>query len=435
MNNTHKMLRIALAVIGCLLLVFVLPWSVASLAGSTILFGTVITDATQTNTPSAHLPPDMSITLTKYRPDLFPMDTIMRRLDTKRSVVRAKQRKVEWEEVGYIPRGDAANGASGAGASGAAVTFTVDNGGYFRKDDLLYLPDNATAPATTLLVTAVSGNDLTVRAIGSSAYGTVPAIADNEVVKRLGNAKEEFSDASASRAMTPSQFYNYTEIFDAVVGVSGTRKATQNYGEHDFSRMQGDAMFDFRYSLELTGIFGKRSIIPDANSQKTRTTMGGIVSYLSSNDLNYTAGSLTEANLIDFCKQIFSGNAGAKVRLLFTTPNLTAEIDKILISSSTLQSTRDEKVLGVSATRIHSTFGDLMLINHYGLEEMGKSNWGLVVDPQNVRRRPMRPMTTKDVTDKNKDGEAKQWLEECSLEVRYEKTHAVVRDTATDSFA
>ena len=44
-------------------------------------------------------------------------------------------------------------------------------------------------------------------------------------------------------------------------------------------------------------------------------------------------------------------------------------------------------------------------------------------------------MKIKDVTDKDVDGRDQQWQEEATIEVRKEKTHAVIRDTATDSFA
>ena len=107
----------------------------------------------------------------------------------------------------------------------------------------------------------------------------------------------------------------------------------------------------------------------------------------------------------------------------------------MLIASGTLQSTRGENVLGVEATRIHTSFGDVFLVNHPGLNLLGKTNWGLIIDPMEVRRRTLRGMQIKDVTDNDVDGRDKQWIEECTIEVRKEKAHAVVRDSATDSFA
>lgn len=398
----------------------------------------VIGDIRQDTTPDDHLVRDVADDLTWLRPDVFPLDTILRRMETQRGMQRAKQAKVEWEEDEILPREDTvdAPGGQAAGSSGASVTVTVDNGSYWRPEDLAYLPDNATDAGAVLLITAVSGNDLTAYRVESgTSFGTVPALADGEKIIRMSNAKEEMSNASGSRATMPVQKYNRTQIFDTVVAISGTRKATENYTEDDLTRSEKQSLYDYRSGIEYCNIFGKRAVISDPTSGKERRFMGGITFFLSSNDLTYTAGSLTESILIDWMKQLFSGNAGSRTRMFFTTPNLTAEIDKILIASGTLQSTRDERVLGVEANRVHSSFGDLLLINHQGMAEMGKSNYGLVLDPANIRRRPLRPMRSKMVTDNDIDGDAEQWLEECTLEVRYEATHAVVRDSATDSFA
>ena len=397
---------------------------------------TVVADVTETSTPDAHKVRDVSAELTWLRPDIFPLDTILRRMEVRRGSSRAKQVKVEWEEDEILPREDAVDGGTTAGSAGAPKVVPVDNGAYWRKDDLIYLPDNAAAKGSMLYVADVNGNAITVYLVtpGGTSFGTVPALADNERIFRMTNAKQEYSHASGPRTTMPVGLHNLTQIFDTVISISGTRMATENYTIDDYSRSERQVLYDYRSGLEYSTILGKRAKIADPNTGAQRTFQGGITYFLSSNDLTYSAGSLTEANLIDFLKQIFSGNSGSRTRLWFTTPNLTAEIDKILINTSTLQSTRNEKVLGVSANRIHSSFGDVLLINHQGLEEMGKSNYGLVIDPANIRRRPLRRMKTKRIEDSDLDGMAEQWLEECTIEVRYEQTHGVTRDSATDSF-
>lgn len=441
-HGWRKITMMAGAVLGLVvMLALVLP--AASLAKGLGLtlgiaglgLGAAIENITETSTPDDHKVRDVAEDLTWLRPDIYPMDTILRRMEVKRGMKKAKQVKVEWEEDDIIPRTDTANGGETAGSAGASVDVTVATVANWRKDDLIYLPDNATAPGAVLYVSAIAGNDLTVyRVVAGTTFGTVPAIANGETLVRLANAKEEHGYASLSRTTMPVQYFNYPQIFDTVVAISGTRMATENYTEDDYSRSEKQVLYDYRSGLEYATIFGKRAKVADPTTGKQRTFMGGITSFLSTNDITYTTGSLTESILIDWCKQVFTGNAGSKIRLMFTTPNLTAEIDKILITSGSLQSFRDEKVLGVSATRIHSSFGDIMLINHQGMAEMGKSNYGLLIDPKHIRRRPLRPMFRKDVQAPNIDGQAEQWLEEVTTEVRYELTHAVMRDSATDGF-
>lgn len=403
-------------------------WAALTLSSrSTALGSTVVGDVLETTTPADHKVRDVSALLTLIRPSRLPIDTILRRADVRRGSSMATAQKVEWEEDEAIPRESQTAEAEVTPAN--PITITMDHSdGRFRVDDLWYWPDNTvTAAGTITQVTVVSGADVTFRAVGESAYGTF-GCSDNEKCYRLSRGRPEKSTAGASLTTMPAQLYNYTHIFETVVGISGTRLATRNYTMNDAERMEMQALYDFRRDLERNLIFGGRSLIG------SYTYHGGLLQYVSTNDYNYTTGSLTESNLIDMMKQAFTGNSGSALRILFTTPTLTAEIDKILIASGTLQSTRSENVLGVEATRIHSSFGDVMLINHQELEEMGKTNWGVWIDPANVRRKPLRPMKTKDVTANNVDGTDTQWLEECSLEVRYEVTHGVIRDTATDSY-
>lgn len=402
---------------------------------------TVVAGITEQSTPDEHKRVDKSMALSKLRSDIFTLDTVMRNLEQSGQGLggrTAEAVKVQWEEDDELPRADAINGAVSAGSSGASVNWTVDNGNYWRKDDLVYLPDNATTPGTVVYVAGVNGNVLTVyridQATSETAFGTVPAVANNEAIYRLSNAKEDNGNASDPRSTMPVDYYNYVQHMDATISISEIRAATKNYTENDWTRNQEGVLWDFRTSLEMNQIFGNRSKINDPTTGKQRTTQAGITRYLTTNDLTYTTGSLTESNLIDWMRQLFSGNNGSRKRMLFATPRLSADIDKILIASGTLQSSRGEKVLGVNATKIKTTFGELAVMNHPGLNRLGKVNWGLILDPTNVRRVPLINMKTKKVGDNDVHGETKQWYEVTTTEVRKEMTHAVVRDTATDSF-
>jgi hypothetical protein len=382
------------------------------------------------------------MTLSRLRPDVFSLDTIMRRMENSTNGMpteAARAQKVEWEEDDVIPYQDVTSGATSAGSSGAPVDVPVENGSYFREEMLLYLPDNSSAGGAVLFVSEVTGNTLTVyrmdQSTSETSFGTVPAIGSGEKIVILTNGKEEYSNASGAQGTMPAQHYNYTQILDGVISASETRLATENYTEDDWDRNRNNLLWEFRRRIENAMVFGERTKIVDPKSGKTRATMAGITKFLTSNDLTYSNGSLTESNLIDFARQIFSGNNGSRLRWWFSTPQQTAEIDKILINSGTLQSTRDENVLGVEATRVHTTFGDLMLINNQAFEELGKTHWGLVLDPMQIRRRTLRNMKIKNVEDSDQDGRARQWIEEFTVEVRKEMTHAVVRDNSTDSFS
>lgn len=413
-------------------------WTLLPLA----LGATQVSDITETSTPDSHKVRDVSITLSKLRPDRFPLDTIMRRMEASGNGMPtepATQVKVEWEEDDVIEYKTTVDGATSAGSAGNSVTFNVGDQNVIKERDTVYLPENSSNQGAVLYVTGVTGTAITAyrveMATSESDFGTVPALSDGEKVRVLSRAKTEQDNASEAQGTMPAQLYNYTQILDQVVSASNTRLATENYTQEDWDRNRDNNLWEFRRKLENAQVFGERMKFTDPNTGKQVTMMGGITRFLTSNDLTYTAGSLTEGTLIDFAKQIFSGNNGSGLRWSFNTPNLTAEIDKILINSSTLQSSRDENVLGVEATRLHTTFGDLMFINNQAFKELGKTNYGLVLDPMNVRRRTLRNMQiNRNIEDNDVDGRADQWIEEATIEVRKESTHAVIRDTATDSF-
>lgn len=415
---------------------------VSWLALPLVLGATQISDMTETSTPDEHQPRDVSMTLAKLRPDVFTLDTIMRRMEASSNGMPtkpAKQIKVEWEEDDTIEYETTANGATTAGTAGNSVDIEVADSNVVKEKDTLYLPDNSNAQGCVLWASSVSGTTVTAYRVNmdnsETSFGTVPAIADGEAIKVLSRAKTEQDSASDAQGTMPAQLYNYTQILDQVVGASETRLATENYTEDDWSRNRNNNLWEFRRKLENAQVFGERMKFTDPDSGKQVTMMGGITRFIDTNDITYSSGSLDESTVIDIAKQVFSGNNGSRLRWWFTTPNLTAELDKILIASGTLQSTRDENVLGVEATRVHTSFGDLMLINNQAFEEIGKSNYGLILDPMNVRRRTLRNMKiNRNVQANDIDGRADQWIEEATIEVRKEVTHAVTRDSATDSF-
>lgn len=412
---------------------------VLSVLGAVGMLGmaTSISEIRQDTTPANRLVRGVSNRLSKFRSSEFALDTVFRRLSA-RNDTSAKAILHEWQEDDEIPYADTVDGATVAGAAAGSVAVTVDNGARWLADDLIYCPDNATTPGKTLWIASKSTNVLTVYAVdgvSDTAFGTVPAFADAEKFKRMGNAKEEKSNASDSRATMPADFSNQCETQDAVLGISAIRLLSDNYTrEHDWERSEDNTLWDFRRKTEANAVFGNRGAIADPSTGKTRHFQDGLVRYFSTNDLNYTTGSLTEAQMIGFMRTVFSGNNGSNTRLLFSCPALTEDLHKVLASTTTLRGTRDETVMGIVATGIKYAQYKLMIIDWQNGENLGKTNYGLIIDPANAGYRPYRTMQRKNVSDADVDGRDVQWIETQCVEVTKEKTHAVMRDTATDSF-
>lgn len=139
----------------------------------------------------------------------------------------AKSTVHEWVEDSLLPNTDAVNQSSFSPDALTDSTFTVDNGDRFRVGDLVRGEGNK----EVMLVTAVSGDDLTV--VRSYGGTTGEAIADNQKLIIIGNAAIEGADRPETRFTNRSRVRNYTQIFTSSVEVSGSQQAVQSIGVAD----------------------------------------------------------------------------------------------------------------------------------------------------------------------------------------------------------
>lgn len=382
---------------------------------------TTVDDITETTTPSDHKVRDVSQKLAERMPHRFPIDTIMRKLELEEP---AKAEKIEWEEDDIIPRSASANGAVTGGSNTDDIVVQNGEAAIFREDDLIFLPDNSAAPRTVLRVTGVNDSTHTVSVAGLEG-ANVPALDDNEAVIRMSNAKAEKFTKSGSRTTMPEQFWNWVQRFDAVIEISMTRKATKNYTKPDWQRSRDRQLYDFRNNIENTLIAGTRST--QTKGGEKLHTMGGLLHFITTKSISYTASTFDEADLIDIARQVFAGNAGSNTRYWFCDPYMVQDIALVSVDK-VRRSQVESKTLKIMVSRIETEFGNLVVVPHYGLSELGFSRFGLILDMAQVRRRPLRKMKAQrlKLEENGVDADGIQLKEECSLEVRYELTHAVV---------
>lgn len=392
-----------------------------------------VTTLSQQNLPEQHKVRDVSTILSKLEPDLYPLDTILRRM---KKGPAATQTKIEWARTVSLPRTDTIAADSAAGSAGAAKVITVTTPNMWRIDDIIITPGSVTNPP--LLVTAVNytNGQVTVYALDQKStvnvtgYGTVPALTTGDVIAWLGNSKAEGFTQSYSRAQFPTYDYNYCELSDTIVDVTLTRKNTKNYTEDDWKRARREQLKEFRRSLEYKRWFGIRSEVKDpTDPTKDRWTMHGITRFLSKKfnyDKDATGTKITEAMLIDWLASAFGGNNGSPSRFLFADTWLMAELAKCGLTNR--RNLKNEVVLGIKVGMVQTDFGTLFLKHHRGFNEMGKEHYGVIVDMAQVYNRELRPMERKELKlqDIGTDKDAEQYKEQASQEVRNPECHAVI---------
>lgn len=181
----------------------------------------------------------------------------------------------EWLEDALLPNTDAVDDQSISNAI-TETTFTVENGDRFTIGDQIMLGGKA----EVMLVTGVSGNDLTVvRQYGGS---TSAALADDDEIIILGNAALEGDDAPAVRFTNRVRKQNFTQIFTKAVEVSGSQSAVQSIGvEDELDYQKQERLRELLRDLENSVINGVAASSTPEGDSSTRRTMRGIQSFIS----------------------------------------------------------------------------------------------------------------------------------------------------------
>ena len=221
----------------------------------------------------------------------------------------------EWIEDTLLPNTDAVDDASLTGPT-TLTTFTVEHGDRFQVGDQIMLQGKP----EVMLVTGVSGNDLTVvRNYGGS---TNASVVDNDVIVILGNAALEGDDAPAARFTNRVRKQNYTQIFTAAVEISGSQLAARSIGladEMDYQKQE--RIRELLRDLENCVINGYAAGSDPQGSSSVRRTMRGIIASIATNILQPNTGGispgeggssnlLTEAVLNDSLRKVWEQSAG-----------------------------------------------------------------------------------------------------------------------------
>lgn len=391
------------------------------------------------NTQDSRLVRDVDQKITEHKPESFRLDTALRKI--KSAPLEAKY--AEWEEVGQFPRiADIDDTSDLASAVTVEIPLSTAGGSkYYIVNDICRIVDTTTGvdhanfTAKRVRVTAVNHatNKVTVRAYGTGGFENVPAIPANAVALQLirfGHAKTEKDGVGEPRSMKPVQIKNYLHTFEKYVSISKLRKKFKTYTENDLKRAIRQAIYDMRLDMESVFWDGVGFEDTDPDNDEKMFAMKGFSQLVTSNVISLPAvGSITETMFLDWAQQVSDDSHGSDQKMLWVSADLWTEINKIPLIKETLQSQRSERVLGAYVNRIQAGHCELLVGVHKGFKELGKTRFGAIVDPMHMRKRVVEPMQTIDIRPEESGGkreEGRKYLETCTVEIRYEKTHALL---------
>mgnify|MGYP001159337976 CR=1 FL=1 len=203
----------------------------------------------------------------------FPL---LKRLNSSIFNSEVKSHKYEWTERDLRP---VVAKVASATVAADATSMYVDTAGVFNVDDVLQKPDGE-----QVIVTAVAGGTLLTIKHWS---GTPESMVLGETVKRIGVASPQGKDADDMVIVGTEDLYNYTQIFEDVVHLSGSQREALIHGDEKQAQLITRKQKELMEVLQSTLLLGQRA----KNNEEQRYTMGG---------LKYFIDTYAPANAIDF---------------------------------------------------------------------------------------------------------------------------------------
>lgn len=430
-----------------ILLSFIPEWAQGIFgAGSAMLAagpvtGPVTHETTNTEEPN-HFERDVSQIITFKRPHDYPLDTLIRMIGKKE---KARQFKVEWEEVDVRPASDTttAGYTIQAGTAGETAVLTVANVSMWAVDDTGRVGDvdgSTAGEEFRFVVTAVDDDNDQISVSGLNGFNTagdagvdgnrVPSIASGSTLYRMGNAKTELDAQTTEKYQIPGQFYNYCETFMAQLSESEIESHMRAYSGYDYGDKKNLALWDFRSQLESTHLFGHRRerII----GSDRHYFAGGIIPSIS-NTIEFGSGAgavnPTVDDVIDMTEVVFSPNRGSRKRYAFCGSTLVSGLDKIPVGDRRIRATEEKVTAGFSVTKLISSHGEVVVIPSKQLDRQGWGNKAVIVDFENLVKKELIPLKAVPL-ELNKSGQkrvinAYRLEETCCIQTRYAGTDGV----------
>ena len=274
----------------------------------------------------------------------------------------------------------------------------------------------------TLTVVAINGNE---DAAGSMS---VPAIAENTEIFRMGRAAAEGEMKTASYASLPKKQKNYCQIFKFQLAQSTIQKLSAKEVKWEWSEIEEQGIFEFKRDQEASAWFGAKGLTYDGVKDQDIYTTGGIVGSITQKT-TFTKGQVTNEDLVDMCKDIFQGNAGNKKRILVAGSGFVAEFSKIGTVEKQMEAGNTAVAWGMEWKEIRSNFGNLLLMQLDLFDEYGFEDKAVVLDPDFVDKYSFVPFGKFDLDLKKSgefDGDVTVFSEICGYALRYPSCHRII---------
>lgn len=378
--------------------------------------GTLVTGQRgTTNITQAQRKVDMAEKILLLEPDAAPLTVITKNISKKPT----GNPKFSWLEDELDPRFDVTTATS----TNVDTTIDVANGGYFRAQQMVYVPRTG----EMFRVVSVAVNVLTVvRGVGSTAA----ALLSGEELLIANTAQPEGDASKTAVSRNPTEVLNYTQIIRTEWDATDTEMHSEFEADDDWDHQSAKKGIEHKKDIEYALMVGRPS--EDTSSGQARRTTGGFNHFVTTN-VTDAGGTMTETEFFFALRPNF--RFGAKEKWGFAS-KLALDVVNTF-GRGKLEITQGEKSFGLRIMQYISPHGTLNLVGHDLLEgsTLGGQIWILDTDVVKYRflknKRGSRDTYLRtNIQNNDVDGRKDEYLTEMGMQFGLERRHGKIVNIA-----
>ena len=406
--------------------------------GKHVVDGPLTTDLSHEGSPDLLLN-EIDQQIVKIRPMSTPIDQISRYGGSK----HAGSMVVDYYSVDTKPTHttlttDVDETGDSLGSDTPTVVIHTENDDIFDPTDTIlvrsvsgYQANGVTESAQDLILYVVDrdANGLTVMAVNGPTVNGVrncfPEIPRGTTLVRMGRAASELDVQSPQFEALPTKSRNLCQIFKMQVEQSMLQRLSNKEVGWTMSDQEEAAVYDMRLGMEKSFLFGSARQLWDNNKKEHIYFTGGIWSQAGKDFYVESSAEFNENKMIELMRKAFTGNAGSKRKILIGGSGLISRISK-LDYTRVISAGQHVSKWGIDFSELRSKFGCLYLLLSEVFDEMGMSEFGMVIDPEYIQKYVHIPFSTEQLNLKKsgvRNVDALVMTEASCLVLRYPKAH------------
>jgi hypothetical protein len=328
--------------------------------------------------------------------------------------IRDDGTKIEWLEDTYAPLSDVA--AQGTTITTNVTSLTVTDASIFQDGHVVQIDSEY------MVVSAVDVTGNTITFYSRSYGGTNATHASTSTVNIVGMARLEGDDADYVGLQVVTAPFNYSNIFQKALKITGTEDVVDEYGyDSAFSYQANKAIPELSRLVELALFNGIRAV----GTATAPRSMGGLPTFITTFNTVSAGGAIAKTHVDSVAEKIHLN--GGMPDLFVCHPSIANDLRALLDSSSFVRMTQENQDFGMlSIERIHTQYGNLQIVESLWCP----TGTAFVLDSGKIGLYELRPFQWHDLA-KTGDSRKAEVVGELSLAVANDKAHGKITGITT----